>query len=148
MYIIMDAKLIEKLDRQRYLAVVLQAVGLLEIAVMVARGFIQSWNHIPMPFFGSYGGVPLFLGAGIWYLVIEGRILRNMELRDALHNEMYLAYKQRSGRIALWVVLWALVVGAFLSTVDPSVPGFLFCEAILCLGLAVLKVSWLIFNRR
>ena len=145
----MNAKLIEKLDRQRYWAVVLQAIALLDIVVETSMAYIRAWNpDRPMLWISGYVGVPLFIGAGIWYLVIEGRIRRDRELRKALHNEMYLAWKHRSQRIALWVVMCALLAGTLTGEYTISFPGYIFCEVAFFLGLATLKVSWLIYNRR
>jgi hypothetical protein len=144
----MEAKTIEKFDRQRYWAVVLQAVALADIFVETALGYVTLWNpDKPALWINGYVGVPLFVAAGIWYLVIEGRILRNGELRAALHNEMYVAWKRRSQQIALWVVMCALLVGTLSANYTHMMPGYFFCEVAFFLGLATLKTSWLILNR-
>jgi hypothetical protein len=144
----MDAKIIEKLDRQRYLTVVLQAVALADIFVETALGYVRHWNpEAPTLDISGWVGLPLLLAAGVWYLVIEWRIRRDRELRDALHNEMYIAYKRRAQQIALWVVMCALLVGTLSGELTLSVPGFIFCEVAFFLGLATLKTSWLILNR-
>ena len=61
---------------------------------------------------------------------------------------MYIAHKHRSQRIALWVVMCALVVGMLTGQFTLSMPGYIFCEVLFFLGLATLKISWLIYNRR
>ena len=61
---------------------------------------------------------------------------------------MYVAYKHRSQRIALWVLMCALLAGTLTGQFTLTVPGYIFCEVGFFLGLAVLKVSWLIYNRR
>ncbi len=144
----MDAKLIEKLDRQRYWAVLLQAIALLDIVVETTFWYVRYWSY-DNQFFNISGivGLPLFVGAGVWYLVIAGRILRNRKLRDALHNEMYLTYKHRSQRIALWVVMYTLLIFFVFEDIG-MLPTRLICEVVFFLGLAVIKVSWLIYNRR
>jgi uncharacterized membrane protein len=144
----MEAKTIEKFDRQRYWAVVLQAVALVDIFVETALYYALHWDSsVPSLNISGIVGLPLFLVAGIWYLAIEGRIVRNRELRSALHNEMYLAYKHRSQQIALWVVMCALLVGMLTGEITISYPGYIFCEVAFFLGLATLKTSWLILNR-
>ncbi len=86
--------------------------------------------------------------AAVWFTTIRSRIVRNKELKAALYNEMYIVYEHRSQRIALWVVMCALVVGMLTGQYTLSMPGYIFCEVVFFLGLAVLKVSWLIYNRR
>lgn len=144
----MEAKTIEKLDRRRYLAVALQAAALLDIVVETALWYIRHWDpETPVLNISGYAGLPLFVGAGAWYLAIEARIRRDRDLRAALHNEMYVVYKHRSQRIALWVVMCALLVGTLTGQETLSFPGYIFCEVVFFLGLATLKTSWLILNR-
>jgi hypothetical protein len=157
----MTAKLIESLDRQRYWAVVLQAVALLDILIEttvwyacrlkigndqfgVSSYLILDGGHEVFALQG-FVGLPLLVAAGIWYFVIWCRIVRNKELHAALHNEMYLANKHRSQRITLWVVMCALLAGFLFEDYSRILRPI--CEIIFFLGFSTLKVSWLILNR-
>ncbi len=154
----MDAKLIEKLDSQRYWAVILQTVALLSFFLSeTILWYISHWekavwdNMILSPYeFGIWIwgclGWALLIVAGVWFGIIECRVSRNKELRAALHNEMYLAYKRRAQQIALWVVMCTLFVCTILE-VFGKLPSLFICELIFFLGLGVLQTSWLILNR-
>jgi hypothetical protein len=144
----MDAKIVEKIDRQRYLTVVLQAVALADIFVETALRYARHWNpEAPTLDISGWVGLPLLLVAGVWYLATEWRIRRDGDLRAALHNEMYVAHKRRAQQIALWVVMCALLVGTLTADHTLRLPGFILCEVVFFLGLATLKTSWLILNR-
>jgi hypothetical protein len=124
----------------------LQAVALLDISVETTLYYIMHWNPAAPVFnISGYAGLPLLLGAGIWYLVIEGRIRRDKGLRAALHNEMYLANKHRAQRIALWVVMCALFASFIFEDWSPMLR--IICEIIFFIGFSTMKVSWLILNR-
>lgn len=156
----MDGKLIEKLDKQRYWAVLLEATGLL-------IGFIQTLvfyikQGIEPEMFGLvFGGsilspltwlvLLLLLAGGIWYGVIYLRVRRSRQLREALYNEMYRQHKYRYQRWALWVMIGACIlsiISAFAGFVPGRYPHVVVSEMIMLSGLLTIKLSWLILNRR
>jgi hypothetical protein len=153
--------LTERLDRQRYWAVVLQAVALVDIlietTVWYACRLKIGGDHFGVSSYlildgdqqvfalQGFVGLPLLIAAGIWYFVIWCRTVRDKEVRAALYNEMYLANKHRSQRITLWVVMCALLAGFFFEDYSQILRQI--CEIIFFLGFSTLKVSWLILNR-
>jgi hypothetical protein len=166
------AKLIESLDRQRYSAVVLQAVSLLCIVMADILSFcLFKWGKEAFANFrfgwetGNitadyifvlgvgilfYASLVLLIGAIVWYVTIECRIARRKELRAALYNEMYLAHRRQSQRIALWVVMCALLVCVVMEVTYAWLrkeTDFRFYGMIFYLGMASLQLSWLILNR-
>ena len=151
----MDAKLIEKLDRQRYWAVVVQAATLVYILVHTVWEYTSTWRGgIHIRAISSGNGVDivivslLFLIAGVWYMVIAWRINRKRELRSALCNEMYITYKRLSQRITLWVVMLGLFAGILWAIfTSNALNGYPYCYVVFITGLTTLKLSWLILNR-
>ena len=144
----MKAKLIESLDRQRYWAVILVTVALLDIFVETTLFYSVHWMSAANVFaVNGYIGIPLLIAAGIWYCVIECRVARDKELRQSLRNEMYIANQHLSRRIALWVVMCALAVSFVFEDVS-LLRAQIVCEIIFFLGLSTLSVSWLVYNRK
>ncbi len=144
----MDAKLIEKLDRQRYWAVMLQAIALADIFIETTLWYALHWDAVGHTFnISGIVGLPLLIVAAVWFTVLRSRIVKDKDLKAALYNEMYTVYEHRSQRIALWVVMCALTI-CFIFEDIGMLPTRLICEVIFFLGLATLKISWLIYNRR
>jgi hypothetical protein len=173
----MDGKLIEKLDRQRYWAVILETAGLLCMLAGTIRYYVLStpldddvWFAIHLAYpvrlglYGKFWGMlPSIIQAsllpvgGLWYGVIWFMARRNKELHAALYNEMYRQHKWRYQRLTLWVVLLLVYANQgfavhFLGSYEPTeaqiAKVFVMPVLTIIVGLLTLKISWLIYNRR
>lgn len=154
----MDGKLIEKLDRQRYCAVLLETAGLL-------LGFAETlWTYIDVGatpdvfaltfggrFFGTAPGwftpgLYMLIIGGLWYGIIYLKARRNPQVMKALYNEMYQEYKCRYQRMSLWIMIGIAILSMLI--VPPRYPHIVVTEIIVLAGLLTMKISWLIYNRK
>ncbi len=164
----MDGKIIEKLDRRRYWAVIVETIGLLCIFAgtldyhlrggdlengMTVLCFSYPWDLYlggfwqKFLFFAQSAVLPL---GGLWYSIVWFKARRNKELYDALYNEMYRRNKYRYQRLTLWVMFTLSLINAL--TYFHSDTGILsnnvWGDMIIIISLLTLKISWLIYNRR
>lgn len=151
----MDGKLIEKLDRQRYWAVLLQTAGLLLVFVetlwmYIDMGATPSAFVIGGSLFGTIWlfspGLYMLIAGGIWYGIIYLKPRRNPQVFKALYNEMYQEHKRRYQRMSLWVMIGVSILSIIMVT--PMYPHVIVTEMIVLTGLLTMKISWLAYNRR
>lgn len=142
----MNGKTIERLDKQRYYAVLLETVGLLFIFIGSLISYIEHAANpkiiISAP---EATGLLLLIVGGAWYGVIWWKTRRNPELAQALYNEMHRQYKYQNQRLALWVIVAAGLVSMF--AIDSRFTHVIVTEIIILLGVLTMKISWLILNR-
>lgn len=154
----MDAHIIEKMDKQRYNAVILQTLGLLIMLIETSAGYIANWNIIGTYLsIGWFIGPPLFIAGWIWGIIVKHKIDRNPEVKAALNNELHVSYKYRSQRVAFRVTMatlvimliassWYLIVNTPETRLNIQPP--IICEMAIFIGLSTLKISWLVYNRK
>lgn len=152
----MTAQIIEKLDRQRYWAVAIEAVGLLSmiiesIAMYIKNGatpecymLVVGGGLLGLPYLSI--GLPLLIAGGIWYFAIWLKVKRNPIARKALYNEMHRENKCRYQRYSMWAMIIAGIVSMFVVPFRYPFPAVV--QIIIFSGLLTMKVSWLILNRR
>ncbi len=169
----MKSEQIEKLDRQRYLAVILETAGLLvmltatiyyyflqtpgaELAIRMGFDTFGGGQNVGNAIMGTIQALLLPVG-GLWYGIIWVKAKRSRPLHNALYNELYRQHKYRYQRLTLWVLLLLALANPVISAllllaVEPTTTE---CIKVVMLpvltilaGLLTLKISWLIFNRR
>lgn len=152
----MNAKIIEKLDRQRYWAVLIEAVGLFVMILEIVMQYVElgATPEVYMLTFGGglFGlwcfaiGLPLLIVGGIWYFVVWLKGRRDKDVRNALYNEMYQEHKCRYQRYSMWAMIIAGILSLFVVPWKYPFPAVV--EIVIFVGLLTMKVSWLIMNRK
>lgn len=150
----MDAQLIERLNRQRYRAVMLETFGLLLTAAETLIAYLRLGPEPNIFTIGSgyiiHGafsvGLLILLAGGIWYGIVWLKTRRSKQLRDALYDELYMQHKYRYQRLTMWVMIIGGIVSMFLVS-TPTYPHMIVTEMVIIAGLLTMKVSWLILNK-
>lgn len=146
----MKAEIIEKFDRQRYWAVILETVGLFVIILSTLMSYIRMGVDPEMFTIGGGmlclpGLILLFVG-GVWYGILWLKIRRDKEIHNALYNEMYMQHKFRYQRATLWLMIIMSLASFF--CIPRHYPHLPVTEMIVFFSLLIMKILWLIYNRR
>ena len=95
---------------------------------------------------GLAGAVLLFIA--LFRLVkINGKIKSDPALREALNNEMYVAYSLRTFQWAFFAMLFTSIASAVAATLYPAMPAPFFCYLIFLVGMVTLLGRFLAIHR-
>jgi hypothetical protein len=145
----MKAKQIERLDRQRYWAVIVMAAGMSVVLFKIVRWCVLHWGEADVAFDHSWWWSLLVWCVGsAWRDIVNSRINSDSELKAALNNEMHLAYKYRSQRNALYTMSGALITYGVAYDLLKNIDARVFCLMVLFAAMQTGIVSWLVYNRR
>lgn len=146
-----SASIIEKFDKQRYWAVVLEAAGLLLLCLDILVAYIQIGADPHMFLIGGVHiitpiGALLLVTGGLWYGILWLRIRKDPAVKSSLYNEMYRQHKYRYQRYTLWFMMGVSILSMCIPPL--TYPHILRTEVIILTSLIFMKTLWLIYNRR
>lgn len=144
----MDSKSIEKLDKHRYLSVLLLTIGLIIYMIQSTIVYINNPGYDPGNVFIAVAilGISLIIGGSIYYLVVSGMIKRSKSISSVLNNELHRTYNYRSQKLGFIVMFGASVL--LMAIPFTSVSGQGAGSIIFMSGTFTILISWLIYNRR
>jgi len=143
----MKASLIEKLDKSRYNLIKWFTLGWsIWFGGFILNGLISNrLLHILIVLLGLIGGVVYAIN--LFRLLKISKIVNgNIDLRNALNDELIMHNRLKSFRVGYWtlIVLISIFFGLSIYT---SIPALVVCEITLFFGVLSGLISFLIYNR-
>jgi hypothetical protein len=149
----MNTQTIEQIDRRRYRLNLWRAVGLvLWVGGILAQTIVPDrtpfWSNFSVFVYGFGLGL-----AGVTSAVslnLTGKIRRDANLNQALNNEMYVHYTNKSAKAAFYAMMAAGIVlgGATWSRLgNVDISGEMCCLVILFAGVVTQAVALLVYDR-
>lgn len=142
----MNAQIIEKLDKARYNAWLVQTIGFgLFVGLLITQRITN--NESTSLFVATGVGVLAFLAGTFWKNVVFQKIRSDSKTKEALNNELYIQYGYKTYYWAFWAFLLALLiliyVARFLS-LDTTTA----CLIAIYTGALTRQIATLVYYRR
>jgi hypothetical protein len=138
----MDAQKIEKLDKARYNAWLVQTIGFaLMVGILILH--FATGNESTGLFITEAVAMLVFLIGAFWKMNVFRKIRSDEKIRKALNNELYVQYGYKTYFWGFWALLISLLILIYVK-LDTT----LTCLVALFAGALTQQIATLIYYRR
>lgn len=144
---------IERIDKERYSAVKWLTISYIFFYCPIMASYLINFLEVDK-FYQVYINIPiLFTGVILFQLFVIKLVLllrkisSDLELKQTLNDEYFVANQFKSFRFAFVVFIIVMCIAILLTSIFPKIPAAFVCYLIFFIVSMAALVSWLICNR-